>query len=219
MTICTPRAALRPGTFALAAAWLLSATVGVEAQEFRFEGPSGDAREVGRDGTAVIVEADGPALFGQREFYRPVPPLELRHRWILVQDSTFGVVFAQPSGLKGDLASYEGDLYLRALAGVSAVEVRALVFNVWGDPAGHLAVTVLVERGAGERWEIHPRWSEVVGPAHEHRTSIVWIHRVMFDDESILEADLRPVGLAWEYVTGSDFEGLAEDPPLRAIGQ
>jgi hypothetical protein len=220
MTKCSPRAGPRSGTFVLATAWLLGASVGVEAQEFRFEGPSGDAREVGRDGTAVIVETEGPPLAGPREFfYRPSPPFDVNSRWVLVQDSTFGVVFTQPSGVKGELDGYAGDLYLRALADVRAVEVRALVFNVWGDPAGHLAVTVLVERGAGERWEIHPRWTGVAGPAHEHRTSIVWINRVMFDDESILEADLRPVGLAWEYVTGSDFEGLAEDPPLRAIGQ
>ena len=220
MTRPTPRTGLRAGTFAVVVAGLLLAAVGVEAQGFRFEDPGGDAHEIGRDGTAVIVEAEGPALAGPREFfYRPSPPFDVNSRWVLVQDSTFGVVFTQPSGVKGELDGYVGDLYLRALADVRAVEVRALVFNVWGDPAGHLAVTVLVERGAGERWEIHPRWTGVAGPPHEHRTSIVWIHRVMFDDESILEADLAPVARAWEHVTGSDFEGLAEDPPLRAIGQ
>ena len=192
----------------LAAAASALAPVGTQAQEFRFEGPGAAARQIGRDGTAIILEAEGPALFGEREFYRPVPPLELRNRWILVQDSTLGVVFAQASGVKPDLDSYEGDLSLRALAGLTAVEVRALVFNVWGDLSGHLAVTVLVERSVGESWEIHPRWTDLRGPPHEHRTSIVWVNRVMFDDESILVADLAPVAQAWEHVTGSDFEGL-----------
>ena len=220
MTKCTFRAGVRPGPLALAVAALLFAFGGVDAQEFRFEEGGGEAREIGRDGTALIVEAEGPALAGPREFfYRPSPPFDVNSRWVLVQDSTFGVVFTQPSGVKGELDGYAGDLYLRALAGVRAVEVRALVFNVWGDPAGHLAVTVLVERGAGERWEIHPRWNDVAGPPHEHRTSIVWVNRVMFDDESILEADLAPVALAWEFVTGSDFEGLEDEPPLRAVGQ
>ncbi len=135
-----------------------------------------------------------------------------------MQDSTLGVAFTQPSGIKGELEGYVGDLYLRALAGVSAVEVRALIFNVWGDPAGHLAVTVLVERGAGERWEFHPRWTGVDGPPHEHRTSIAWVNRVMFEDQSILEADMRPVAAAWEYVTGTDFEGRTDEAPLRAVG-
>jgi hypothetical protein len=64
---------------------------------------------------------------------------------------------------------------------------------------------VLVDRGAGERWEIHPSWSGLTAPLHEHRTSIVWVNRVMFDDESVREADLAPVGRAWEHVTGTDF--------------
>lgn len=214
-----PPAVVRLGVLTLAAGSFFLAPAGLSAQEFRFEGGAGGARTIDRSGTAVVVEAEGPPLFGQREFYRPVPPLDVRHRWIVVQDSTFGVVFAQPSGLRGEIDSYTGDLYLRALAGVTAVEVRALVFNVWGDPAGHLAVTVLVERGAGERWEIHPRWSDVEGPPHEHRTSIVWIHRVMFDDESILEADMTPVARAWEHITPLDFEGLVDERPHRAIGQ
>lgn len=212
-------AVVRLGALTLAVWSLLIAPSPVDAQDFRFEGGEGAARQIDREGTAIVVEAEGPALFGQREFYRPVPPLDVRHRWVVVQDSTFGVVFTQPSGVRSDLQAYTGDIYLRALTGVTAVEVRSLVFNVWGDPAGHLAVTVLVERGVGERWEIHPRWNDVEGAPHEHRTSIMWIHRVMFDDESILEADLTPVARAWEHVTGADFEGLADEPPRRAVGQ
>ena len=41
----------------------------------------------------------------------------------------------------------------------------------------------------------------------------------MFDDESILEADMAPVARAWEHVTGADFEGLSDLPPIRAVGQ
>jgi hypothetical protein len=181
---------------------------------------NGEPRIVDRDGTALILEAEGPALDGPREFfYRPSPPFDVNNRWIMVQDSTFGVVFAQPSGVKGGIGGYAGELFLEARANVRAVEVRALAFNLWGEYAGHLAVTVLVDRGEGERWEIHPTWAAPNIPMHEHRTSIVWINRVMFDDESVLEADLAPVGRAWEHVTGSDWEGLVEDPPLRAVGR
>lgn len=190
------------------------------AQEARVEARGWDARVVGRDGSAVIIEAEGPPLDGPREFfYRPSPPFDVSSRWVLVQDSTFGVVFSQPSGVKGGIGGYVGDLYLSALADVRAVEIRSLVFNIWGEYGGHLAVTVLVDRAAGETWEIHPSWSGVTAPLHEHRTSIVWINRVMFEDESVREADLAPVGRAWEHVTGSDFDGLADAPPIRAVGQ
>jgi hypothetical protein len=190
------------------------------AQEERIEARGWDARVVARDGTASIVEAEGPPLDGPREFfYRPSPPFDVSGRWVVVQDSTFGVVFSQPSGVKGGIGGYVGDLYLGALDEVRAVEIRALVFNIWGEYAGHLAVTVLVDRAAGERWEIHPTWSGVTAPLHEHRTSVVWVNRVMFEDESVRQADLAPVGRAWEHVTGTEFEGLANEPAIRAVGQ
>ena len=189
-----------------------------EGQLYRFGETEEPGAEVGRHGAALVIETVGPALFGRREFYRPVPALRLRSRWVMVQDSTFGLVFTQPSGVKPDLQSYDADVYLRALESVAAVEVRALVFNVWGELAGYLGVTVLMERTAGESWDVHPRWRDVKAPTHEHRTSIMWIHRVMFDDESILEADIAPVAAAWVFVTGSEFNGLPEESLLRARG-
>jgi len=220
MTTPRKRAPRRIGRIlVLGVAAVLHPSVAI-AQEARVESGGWDARVVGRDGAAVIHEADGPPLDGPREFfYRPSPPFDVSSRWVLVQDSTLGVAFSQPSGVKGGIGGYVGDFYLGALADVRAVEVRALVFNIWGEYAGHLAVTVLVDRGAGERWEIHPSWGGMTAQLHEHRTSIVWINRVMFDDESIQEADLAPVGRAWEHVTGTDFEGLADEPPIRAVGQ
>jgi hypothetical protein len=217
MTDPCARATSRPGG-ALLLAMLLIAPRVAEAQAYRFDG-GGATKVIAREGSALVVDADGPALVGRREFYRPVPPLQLRNRWIVVQDSTFGVVFSQPSGVKPDLDSYVGDLYLRSLVAVTAIEVRALVFNVWGDAAGHLEVTMLMERGPGETWDEHPRWRDLQAPAHEQRTSIVWINRVMFDDESVLEADLAPVASAWKAVTGKEFPGLPENSLKRAMGQ
>jgi hypothetical protein len=165
-----------------------------------------------------VLEAVGPPLFGRREFYRPVPPLQLRNRWIVVQDSTFGLVFTQPSGVKPEVDSYESDVYLRALQNVRAIEVRSLVFNVWGDLAAYLGMTVLVEGRTGASWDLHPRWVIPGAPTHEHRTSVMWVHRVMFEDESVLEVDLDPIRAAWSHVTGHRFEGLPEESLRRAIG-
>ena len=176
------------------------------------------ALEVGRFGAARVLESNGPALVGRREFYRPVPPLDMRSRWVIVQDSTFGVVFTEPSGVTSDLEDYDSDIYLRALEDIKAVEVRSVAFNVWGEMSAYLAVTVLIERATGERWDMHPRWSVEAVPLHEHRTSIMWINRVMFEDESILEADLEPIAAAWTHVTGSPFETLPEQSLIRAVG-
>ena len=135
-----------------------------------------------------------------------------------MQDSTFGLVFTAPSGVKPDIESYDADIYVRALQNISAIEVRALVFNVWGELSGYLGVTVLMEGRAGEGWDLYPKWLADGAPTHAHRSSVMWINRVMFDDESILEADLGPIAAAWSHVTGSAFAGLPEESLLRAIG-
>jgi hypothetical protein len=47
----------------------------------------------------------------------------------------------------------------------------------------------------------------------------MWINRVMFDDESILAADVSAVATAWSYVTGTDFDGLPEESLRRVAGR
>ena len=110
----------------------------VEAQDSDLAYSGRAAVEVGRFGAARVLESVGPPLFGRREFYRPVPPLELHSSWIVVQDSTFGLVFTAPSGVKPGVGSYDADIYVRALQNIRAMEVRSLVFNVWGEPSGYL---------------------------------------------------------------------------------
>lgn len=205
------------GVLAIASLATLAAHGSARAQSSRPGPGAGPAIELGRFGAAHVLEFEGPPLPGRREFYRPVPPLTLHHRWIVVQDSTFGVVFAGASGVRPDLSDYVGDVYLHSLDGVKAVEVRALVFDVWGEPSGYLTSTVLTERRAGDSWDVHPRWRVEDASTAEHRTSIVWINRVMFDDESILEADPEPIAAAWTRVTGQPFDGLPEDVLQRAI--
>ncbi len=197
---------------------LLAFPPALDAQHYRFGEPDYTGAEIGRHGSATVVESDGPAITGRREFYGGVVPLGLKNRWIMVQDSTIGLVFSRPSGVKADLESYAADVYLRALNAVTAVEIRALAFSVWGEPTSYLGVTVLAERGPGEDWEFHPRWREVRESPQGHRTSIIWINRVMFEDESVWEADTEPVAAAWRFATGSEFTGLPEDELLRASG-
>jgi len=186
------------------------------AQQMLIEAGGPEVTRLTAVGGAMVLEAVGPALAGRREFYRPVPPLRMRHRWLLVQDSLSGVVFTAPSGVKTGVDDYEADLHLRALQGIQALEVRAVVFNVWGDPAGYLAASALDERAPGESWELHPRWRAQEAPTHEHRTSIVWVHRVMFDDGSVLEADLEAVAAAWSFMSETAPDALAEMSLQRA---
>lgn len=201
----------------LTASFLVTAA-GVEAQEYRFESSGDVGTVIGREGGSIVVETQGPHLVGRREIYRPVPPLDLRSRWILVQDPSLGVVFADPSGVRAEPGSYEGEISLLASHEIRAIEIRALVFDVWNELADYLAFTVLDERRADESWSLQPQWTDESGP-DEHRTSILWIHRVLLEDETILEADEGLIGTAWSEVTGMAFDQLPEEGLVRANGR
>lgn len=206
-----------PTALTLVASLLITA-VAVEAQEYRFESSGDVGTVIARDGGSIVVEAQGPHLVGRREIYRPVPPLDLRSRWILVQDPSLGVVFGNPSGVRAEPGSYEGEISLVATEEIRALEIRALVFDVWNELADQLTFTVLDERGPDESWSLQPQWSDASGP-NEHRTSIVWIHRVLLEDETILEADEGLIGTAWSEVTGTAFDQLPEEGLVRANGR
>lgn len=206
----------RWSTALILAGSFLATTIGIEAQEYRFESSGDVGTVIARDGGAIVIETPGPQLVGRREIYRPVPPLDLRSRWIIVQDPSLGVVFGNPSGVRGEPGSYEGEMSLVATEEIRAIEIRALVFDVWNEFADHLTFTVLDERGPDESWSLQPQWSDESGP-DEHRASILWIHRVMLEDETILEADVALIGTAWEAVAGTAFEGLPLDA-ARADG-
>lgn len=206
-----------PTALTLTASFLVTAA-GVEAQEYRFESSGDVGTVIARDGGSIVVETPGPQLVGRREIYRPVPPLDLRGRWILVQDPSLGVVFGNPSGVRAEPGSYEGEISLVATEEIRAIELRALVFDVWNELTDQLTFTVLDERGPNESWSLQPQWSDASGP-DEHRTSIVWIHRVLLEDETILEADEGLIGTAWESVTEMEFMGLAAEDLIRANGR
>ena len=193
-------------TLLLSSILLLGAAVPVWAQPYTF-GPGGNkdaTSELARVGNAIIIESFGPRLS------RTGPIIlehgSLRNRWIMVQDSTMGVVFTQPSGVKMNSPDFDGDVDLRALTRVVAVEVRALLFNVWDEFSAYVSATRLLDANVGETWGMDPRWVDVEAPATEHRTSLMWVNRVMFADESYFEADLEPVVEAVRLLTG-------EDPP------
>jgi hypothetical protein len=52
----------------------------------------------------------------------------------MVQDSSLGVIFTEPSGVKraaGEGELFDGDIDMRTLGGIRAIEVRSLLFDVW----------------------------------------------------------------------------------------
>jgi len=166
-----------------------------------------------RFGTATILESAGPAI--ATSAYRSADMM--RYRWFMVQDSSLGVVFTEPSGVKragvagGD---YDGDVDLLALKGVRAIEVRALLFNVWREYTMTVSATDVQLREPGATFSYNPRWSDLFAPTSEMQGSIMFVARVLNLDGSIVEAALEPV-LALARKVASDVrpEALRPTPP------
>jgi len=133
----------------------------------------------------------------------------------MVQDSLLGAVFEAPSGLVAGRDHFDGDFALSALEALHAVEIRSLAFNVWGELTDYLSVTDLDDHQGGESWTLRPQWNEAPH-ASEHRSSIVWIHRVMFDDGSILAVDLDADSVAWSRLSGLHIGDLGDAEPRKA---
>ena len=108
----------------------------------------------------------------------------LQLEWFVVTDSTLSVMFDNAVGAKGDEEDgwyrYQVDMHMRALAPVSAFEVRILTFNVWRQFTGTLSFTQLEDLEVGQNKTFERVWgyhgeSQLRG----HRTSIAYVARVM----------------------------------------
>lgn len=165
---------------------LLSPTV-AKGQGFELGGDPAEIQET--IGTAAIIFAEGEAV-------NPSARSEdrARYQWYMVQDSTLGVVFTEPSGIHATRNRlYNGDIDAVALRPITAVELRSATFTAWREFSGVIAVTSIEHREPGDEFNFDPTWRDIEEPANTHYISITWVHRVLYDDESITVADLEPV--------------------------
>lgn len=144
---------------------------------------------VGAEGSALIVEAPGAWM----TLLSPVNRTRsLRTRWVMVQDTSLGVVFSEPSGIKSGSGDFDGDIDVRTLRSLRAVEFTWVGLDLWGELEGMRSFTSVELMPAGAVTSFDPRWRDLPGPANEHRTSILWVSRLILDDESIVVADPAP---------------------------
>ena len=94
----TARHAAAPVRAVLAVVISIAAPAFASAQAYDFESDGESARLLDRVGTAMVIDAEGPSLVRTGPII--VEHDVLRHRWLMVQDSTMGVVFTEPSGVR-----------------------------------------------------------------------------------------------------------------------
>lgn len=140
------------------------------------------------DGVQAL-KVEGPDINSRTQYGQDV-----QLQWYVVQDSSLGLVFREPGGLKIDNdRGYDADIDLRALEPVHAFEVRALTFNVWDEYAGSYRTTYRSSFASDGEDSFDPRWHDLRGEDHRHLTSIIFISRVRHPDGSISEANTDPV--------------------------
>jgi len=189
----------------------------VAGQVYEFEERDEPGTEIGRSGSSIFVVAEAPGKCAGcylQQSGGDLLPLD----WVIVQDSTMGVVFTEPSGVYGKGDDYNGDVDLRAFRDIEAVEVLALTVDVWGDVGKLVSVTRIKREEAGSHWSYDPAWSDIGAPVHRHQASIMWVSRVMYSDRSIRETTFETIAAAWLAFTGREIKALPE-PILGIIGE
>lgn len=161
-----------------------------------------------RIGTAWLDQYSGGDVRISRGLGAVSGRSSLELEWIVVTDSTLGVVFDGPVGAKGTYDKpwfrYGVDVRITALDSVVAFEARVITFNVWGEFTGTLSFTQLEDFKAGQRKSFDRVWG-IYGESQlrQHFTSIAYIARVRFADGRTVEADPTPALTAAKAIQGS----------------
>lgn len=179
-----------PRRLLLAGALSLLATFTLEAQQE----DTTSVIDLGGESVQVVGEQDGVVVFwgyGSRPRRLSSAPAP---RWYMVQDSSLGVVFKEPSGLKVDSdGGFNGDIDVRALQEIHALEIRALTFNVWNEYAGGYRVTYQRIMDPGDENGFDPSWYDFRNESQKHLISLVYVSRVRLADGTIVKADTEPL--------------------------
>jgi hypothetical protein len=89
---------------------------------------------------------------------------------------------------------YEANVSVQAKAGLAAVEVRFLVFDVWGQHVRSLVSDEVADIPAGTTKDVSPEWRVLSeNEVSRHYASIAYISRVRTQDGRVFEADTASV--------------------------
>jgi hypothetical protein len=118
--------------------------------------------------------------------------------WLTVHDPAIPVAFKDPVGVKttytqrGDYGEYEYSVVvnLTAREPISVVELRFLLFDVWGKNTKSLTKTEVLDLSPGTTRELNAKWqisSET--EAAQYYASIAYISRVRTKDGRVFAAN------------------------------
>ena len=194
------------------AAVLAGGCTGADSSTRPVAAATGDRREV------KTTKIDGGSLW--------LGLSSLRREWVAVHDDELPVDFEGTPGVRISTleVGYESSYAIRVTEPVVAVNVRFILFDVWGDRTGVLSVTHVEDLSVGvhemdRTWNLisanevlDHRLSEMV----EHYASIAYVAAVRTATGEVYRADSEDViSVAREYMSDFTDDLLEEDSPRR----
>jgi len=175
-------------------------------------------------GTAIITKASGGSVRIQRGLGAVSNRSTLELEWIMVTDSTLGVIFHGPVGAKGIYENpwyrYQSNMRMMALVSVQAFEVRILTFDVWHQFTGTLSFSQLEDLASGQQKDFDRVWG-IYGESQlrDHFITVAYVAKVRLVDGRTIIADPAPALKAAQAIQASitiqDLEPKPEPVPLQ----
>ncbi len=175
-------------------------------------------------GTAIITEASGGSVKISRGLGAVSNRSTLELQWVMVTDSTLGIVFDAPVGASGVYDDpwfrYESNMKMRALVPVQAFEVRILTFDVWHQFTGTLSFSQLEDLARAQEKSFNRVWG-IYGESQlrDHFISVAYVAKVRLADGRTIVADpaaaLKAAQRIQASITIQDLEPKPEPIPLQ----
>ena len=159
-------------------------------------------------GSAVVLQANGGSVAIPYGFGAVSSKSSLELQWVMVVDSSPGLVFEGPVGAEGvydkPYYRYSVNMKMKALKPVTAFEVRILAFSVWKDFEVLLAFSQLEDLAAGQQKSFKRLWGYYgESQLRDHYVSVAYVARVRLADGSTIIADTAPVLKAAQAIQSS----------------
>ncbi len=152
------------------------------------------------DDSVTVTRADGGSIVTDRRLLgldALAKGSSLKREWIAVHHTIMPVSLSGSPGVKTIYLSedysekywYMADIEIESKQAVRAIEVRFLIFDVWGNYVRTLSYREVTDREAGSKVKMGCLWPFYSkDEAEQHYASIAYVAQVRLDDGTVLEA-------------------------------
>ena len=121
----------------------------------------------------------------------------LEREWITVHDDSIPADITGTAGVdtfySGNAFQYRTEYFIKFKEELSAINVKFLLFDIWGEPTESLSTTNVRDMPAGITRVFSARWHASEHDVEVHYASIAYIARVRTKSGRVIEANTKTV--------------------------